>query len=99
MAKYVCTEAESIRLNFAPSRLRSELRSRFEPTFCCYGFHNIILTPPPNVPRTGPPKYSFIFQLFISGFLHFKTGYKVFSTADTIGFCYYYGHVVISFSY
>ena len=42
-------EAESIRLNFAPSRLRSEVRSRFEPTFCRYGFHNIILTPPPNV--------------------------------------------------
>ena len=52
-------EAESIRLSFAPSRLRSEVRSRFEPSFCRYGFHNIILTPPANVPRTGPPKPHF----------------------------------------
>ena len=53
------SEAESIRLSFAPSRLRSEVRSRFEPSFCRYGFHNIILTPPANVPRTGPPKPHF----------------------------------------
>ena len=48
---YLCyTEAESIRFNFASNLLRSEFRSRFEPTFCRYWFYKIILPPPLTCP-------------------------------------------------
>ena len=64
-------QAESIRLNFAPSRLRSEFKSRFEPIFCRYGFHNIILTPPSQRAPYRPAKIFIHFPTIYFGFFTF----------------------------